>query len=634
MVNNPKKSYEGEACFKELVEGITNTQWQLQASQRIAHVGSWQMVMKTAHDVMPGTHLWSDETFRLFGYEPGEVEPNQALFFHHVHPDDAAFVAQGLQQSVDTCSSFDLEHRIIRKDGTEAILHERGECEPYAACPQYVKIFGTVQDITARREAEKNEAILKSIFDNTPLAYILLDSNLKVVSFNSLAYLHDITLLGYTLEVGKSILDYTVPERREMVSQLYPDVVKGKQYKYEHCFTKTDGTDLWCEINLFPILLDKTKDMGMALSFEDITEKKKSDDALKASQAKYSSFFKNSMDALLLTEKDGNILEVNPAACELFGMTEAEICAAGRFGLVDMEHPNVIPLLETRQRTGQARGEISFIRKDGSRFPGILTSSVYIDTNGKERTSMIVHDITERKAAEEALAYKNKELHNLMDHLSNVREEERSAIAREIHDELGQQLSTLKMGVHQVNNKLLAHNLSDNTISALLGEIDEAIKSVRRIASNLRPIILDYEGLSEALKWYASDFQKLHGIACDLKVDLPMEIENKKLSITLFRIFQETFTNIVRHANATAVTVDMNLVDGNIVLTISDNGVGIDLDALRSKRTFGIISMKERVAMVGGSYSINSMPDGGTITKVIVPFTFANACPDAFEGRA
>ncbi len=609
------------AYVAQLENELMQTRWHLNASQRIAGVGSWQIIMKDS-ETAPGSHQWSEEVFRLLGYEPGSVAVSNSLFFSHLPLHEQPTVEAAIRHSVNHCTAYDIEHHLIRKDGTQLLVRERGQAE-YVDLPgsgRWVKLIGTVQDITAQARAENFEASLTSIFDNTTLAYVLLDEHLNVVAFNNAALSSGATLLGIELAEGKNVLEFTEPARRAEVQELYKSVVRGSKHSYEHCFRRGESRELWAQINLFPVRLNRHRVMGMAISIEDITARIKAEETIRAKRAKYSSFFMNSLDALITSKCDGPILEANPAACELFGMTEAEMCNVSPHALFDTTYPDFYPLLELRRRTGKARGEIYFIRKDGTRFPGIITSVVYTDSNGEQRTSMSIHDITDRKAAEEKLHQTAFELRRVMDQLNTFREEERTAIAREIHDELGQQLSTLKMGVRRAAATLQQHGLVDDITSSLLGEVDEAIKSVRRIASNLRPIILDYEGLTAALKWYASGFEKLHGIPCHMTMDMTVEVEDKKIAITLFRVLQETFTNIIRHAAAQHISVDMRLQDGIIYLTIADDGVGIDPDMARRKKTFGLIGMKERLAMVGGEYAISRNEPSGTITRIQVPY--------------
>ncbi len=610
-----------DAIIRQLEEELADTRWHLDASQRIARVGSWQVVMKDL-DTAPGSHRWSAETFRMLGYEPGEVLASNELFFSHLPPEEIPIVERSILNSVTNCAPYDIEHHLIRKDGLRLLVRERGEAK-YLDLPgagRWVQLTGTVQDISSQAKAENYEASLKSIFDNTPLAYILLDENLNVAGFNKAALINGSALLGVTLSEGQNVLSFTEPARRAEVKELYTAVVHGKKHSYEHKFGGDVKPEWWCQINLFPVCLDKNRVMGMAISMEDITERKRAEETIRGARAKYQSFFKNSLNALVITKYEGPILEANPAACALFGMTEEEICMVPPHSLLDTSNPDFTRLLDERRRLGKAHGELEFIRKDGSRFAGLITSVVYTDADGEKRTSITVQDITEQKAAKEKLIQNAFELRRIMDQLSTFREEERTAIAREIHDELGQQLSTVKMGVYRASARLQERGLDDEITGRLLGEIDEAIKSVRRISSNLRPIILDYEGLTAALKWYASGFEKLHSIPVSMNMDMPHEVADKKISMTLFRILQETFTNIIRHAGATQISVDMRLREGIISLTIIDNGVGIDAGLAKEKRTFGLVSMKERTALVNGEYSIERYLPRGTITKVRVPY--------------
>ncbi len=153
---------------------------------------------------------------------------------------------------------------------------------------------------------------------------------------------------------------------------------------------------------------------------EDITGTKQREWAIRESEAKYRSFFENSMDGLLLTETDGGILAANPAACEIFQMTETEICSAGRMGLIDLNDPRVAQLLQLRQRTGKAKGEITYKRKDGSTFPGDLTSAAFTDNNGRLLTSMIIRDVTDRRQAEQVLLSTSSALQTALSDLNRI----------------------------------------------------------------------------------------------------------------------------------------------------------------------------------------------------------------------
>ena len=231
-------------------------------------------------------------------------------------------------------------------------------------------------------------------------------------------------------------------------------------------------------------------------------------------------------------------------------------------------------------------------------------------------------DISDRKKAEKELEASNETLRKLTEHLQNIREEERSHIAREIHDELGQQLTVLKMDISWLNKKIESEDEKVKfRMKELVGMIDTTVRSVRKISSELRPSMLDDLGLAAAIEWQGQELEKRSGI----KVNMQLGVSDLKLpnniAITLFRIFQESFTNVARHADATEVNVSLRLTGNNLELLIRDNGSGFDVTGIENKKTLGILGMRERVTIINGEYSIESAPGKGTMVRVCVPLT-------------
>ncbi|OJV29137.1 MAG: hypothetical protein BGO32_07520 [Bacteroidetes bacterium 37-13] len=226
-------------------------------------------------------------------------------------------------------------------------------------------------------------------------------------------------------------------------------------------------------------------------------------------------------------------------------------------------------------------------------------------------------DISEVKKAEEELINSQESLRKLAEHLQSVREDERAEVAREIHDELGQQLAALKMDVHWLEKKIT--NQDENTknhIQEILSNIDDTVKIVRKIASSLRPGILDDLGLVAALEWLTIDFQKRTGITSVFTCNIETAKVAHNISIVLFRVFQESLTNIIRHANATFVKAELTIEPTQITLTISDNGKGFNTAKVNQKNTLGILGMKERVLALNGIFLIESNINAGTTISV------------------
>ena len=213
------------------------------------------------------------------------------------------------------------------------------------------------------------------------------------------------------------------------------------------------------------------------------------------------------------------------------------------------------------------------------------------------------------------------QLRELSEHLLNVRETERTRIAREIHDELGQQLTILKMDLSWLNQKL--KKCEDASVLQKTGDalkvLNETIKSVRRIATELRPSMLDDLGLTEAIEWQSKEFEKRWGIRIIFESDSSYIPVDNDVATSLFRIYQEALTNIARHANASSVKVNLKSLGEYILMRIVDNGTGIDLNKIKNGNSLGILGMRERSRLIGGKLNIFEGNKGGTTVELTFP---------------
>jgi len=218
----------------------------------------------------------------------------------------------------------------------------------------------------------------------------------------------------------------------------------------------------------------------------------------------------------------------------------------------------------------------------------------------------------------------NKQLRNLSANLQNIQENERTAIAREIHDELGQQLTELKMEVSWLNKKMPDNIILKEKVNEILILIKSTLKTVRKIAFELRPNILDELGLITALKWQGKELEKHTGIKTRFRTVLKDFTPDRTLSTNIFRVYQEAITNVARHAQATRIDSTLELTDGMIRVIIKDNGQGFDPDEARKKNSLGLIGMKERALMIQGELNIESEKLKGTIVTLQIPLPKKN----------
>ena len=234
--------------------------------------------------------------------------------------------------------------------------------------------------------------------------------------------------------------------------------------------------------------------------------------------------------------------------------------------------------------------------------------------------TIVYTDISSRKQAEEENLKTTEQLRQLTYRLQNIREDERTRIAREIHDELGQQLTGLKMDISWIEKKMVSQNqVLQKRISDMTSLIDDTIITVRRIATELRPSILDDLGLISALEWQTQEFEKRTMIKSNFNNDTVDFNPERELSTTIFRVYQEALTNIIRYAHATLVETTIETTEDYVTLIIKDNGCGFDVNEVKNKNSLGLVGMNERVLLFNGNLIINSQKSKGTIISLKIP---------------
>jgi two-component system sensor histidine kinase UhpB len=335
----------------------------------------------------------------------------------------------------------------------------------------------------------------------------------------------------------------------------------------------------------------------------------------------------NMGEGLYAVDTRGLVTYINPAAERLFGWSSAELLGRKMHDMTHYQHPDGTPFpadecagLQVLQKgTVLSDYEEVFIRKDGTFFPVAYSSSPIKSGGGIVGLVVVFRDMTAQKQAEEALHRSREELRALAARLQAAREEERTQLAREIHDELSGTLTALKMDLSLLPDRVAKdRKLFSEKLSSMSGLIDHTLARVHTIVTELRPVVLDV-GLVAAIEWQTDEFQERSGIVCETHLpteDIPLDPER---STAVFRILQEALTNVARHANASKLVVDLRCEAGSLILTVRDNGKGIDEKVIFHPNSLGLVGMRERALSFGGTIKVTALPAGGTRVSVRMP---------------
>lgn len=350
----------------------------------------------------------------------------------------------------------------------------------------------------------------------------------------------------------------------------------------------------------------------------DITKRKQAQEKLQESEEKYRQLFVTDTNAILVFDAEAlNIVDINDAALDMYGYTREEF--------LNMKRMDIKAELGETEKTihKTLSGEIVQVpldyhmKKDGTTFPVEVSAGSFV-WKGRQMVFEVVKDITERVQAEKELKKSHENLRALSSRITEVQEDERKRLARELHDQVGQPLTALSINldflIEQLSNKSKTGILERLYDSKIL--VKKTMKLIRNTMANLRPLILDDYGLASAIHWYSDQFSKRTKIPVIFKGE---ELRSRLLpdvETNLFRIVQESLTNIAKHANATEVIITLKEEGrGNVKLTITDDGVGFDSER-NNRRGLGLIGMRERAEALGGTLRVESSPGKGT--QVIV----------------
>lgn len=560
----------------------------------------------------------------VFGHSPAEFFENPDLWYDIVIPEDKPIVDAGYPV-LNAGKNLSHEFRILHTDGQirwigaklNPTLDENGKL---------IRIDGVASDITQRKriEVELKESELnfrRSISESpvgirivtlTGLTIYVNQTFLDIFEYNSLEeFINTSAKSHYTPE---SYIQHQERKQKRKVGDEISDyeisiICKNNNIRYIKVSRKEmmwNGTKHYQVINI------------------DVTEQRIAEEQLR----KLSKAVEQSPNAVCITNPNAIIEYVNPKTVSLTGYSNDELINqnARIFSSGEKPKEEYAQMWKTIKSGKIWMGELHNKKKNGELYWEFTTISPIFDSNGQITHFLAIkEDITERKRIEMALYNSEMELRKFASHLQNVREEEKVALAREIHDELGQILVALKIEMGLLKQKVVKNNSfysSDdilNRFDRLVSLIDKTIKTTRRIMNGLRPELLEMHGILEAIKAFISEFEVRHQISCNFTYDITDAEMNQQQQLALYRILQEALNNIAKHSKATLVTIQLIKVDNTLKFEIIDNGIGFDINNSGRPDSYGMIGMKERVVLLEGKLNITSEKDKGTTVSIEMP---------------
>lgn len=635
---------------KRMEQALRDNEADLRRAQAVAQTGSWRL------DVQKNELLWSDENHRIFGIPKGTPLTYQT-FLSLAHPDDQSFLDRSWSAALHGVP-YDIEHRIVVAGETRWV-RERAELE-FDAQGKLLGGFGSTQDITERKRAEAALSASESRFRLAmeAVAGVVYDWDRQTdLTYWSSGLGRIFGVHGLDAESGRSWWRENVhpDDLARIRKEIFRDLkARSGQIQLEYRMRHSAG--YWLHISdCVHIVRDAVgRTERVVGSLTDISARKNAEaslrrinDSLELKVAQRTAeaearalalqeserFARSTIDALnfalCVLDARGRIIAVNKAwresaianggdggrLCE--GSSYLEVCdAAAR------DNDPVAARVAAAIRAALAGGDQNFSIEYECHTPQerrwFVMRLCGFPGDGPLRLVIKHENITVRKQAVEEQLESARRLKRLAAHLETVREEQSATIAREVHDELGGTLTMVKLALATVAGSLDASGAQQASIQRVLGQLDDALQTVKRISANLRPATLDTLGLVATVKWHAAQFSQMTGIATELRLPEYVRLSRKR-STAIFRIVQEALTNIAKHAGASRAFISMRKHRGYLNVEISDDGVGLAEDCRLKQNSFGLIGMHERAQYLGGQLCITGMPDSGTCLSLRIP---------------
>lgn len=623
---------------KESEERLRKSEAHLLASQRIAKIGSWELDLHNASNISENGLFWTDETYRIFGYEPGEVEVTNQLFFNHVHPDDLGIIEEAINQSLQNHSTYEVEHRILLPNGVERFVSERGEIEFDQRSGNPLRMVGTVQDITDRKIAEQAlkqaEANLRTILENTDTAYVLLDENANILTYNRLAKELAKAEMNVDLEEGMNYVQILPEYRREETWKIIMDILeKGRNYSYEVEYKTEDGPSTWLHARLHPIVRDQ-KVVGLSSAATDITDRKKIEKLIKKNNERYELVTKATRDIIWDWDIKNGAVFRSANYHKIFGYDPQEDDESLEKWL-ERIHPDDRERV-LQEMTASVSSSESNLWEDEYRQRKQNGEYVYIQDRGYiiynkrgEPVRMVgaMRDITQQKLLEierqkitDDLIIKNQHLeqfayivsHNLRAPVANI---------------IGFTELFKEPGIDKDKQEMIMQELAGCTtkLDTVIVDLNQILHEQNDLLQN-REKVLFREIAEEVISSLKGHIEKEGAV---LKTDFSRAEGLVAIKSYVHSIFFNLISNSLKYRKPdTALVIDIKSQrkKGKVILTFRDNGLGIDLNVNQGQifglykrfhnnvegKGMGLFMVKKQVESLRGTITLSSEVNMGT----------------------
>ncbi len=561
---------------------------------------------------------------KQLGYTVEELEDQSVLKVFH--QGDQKAVKENLALCLKTPEKIsNWEFRKVCKDKT--VIWVKETVRVIKDNKGKVNVLVVCENITNQKQAEEallaSEEKYRTIVESAGIPHSIIALDGTILFVNTVGARN---LGGASHEFkGKSVYQL-FPELADTLMERISKIAKSRRGGQFEDIVKLPSGARWFNSSNEPIIDDNGKVSSVNIISMDITDRKRAEESLMTKDIAIES----AMNAIAFANLKGDLSYVNSSFLKQWGYSDKEEVLgkpAITFWQVEERAQEVVDRLHDN---GSWEGELNAKRKDGSSFDTQLCASIVTDDFGRPICMMASFiDITKRKEAEEGLKIKSQELEELTQDLRKLssqlsvqEESSRKKFAKILHEQVGQNLAAMKMKCLDIRNEhTTGRPKMKDVISNIVTMIDDTIGSTRRLTSELYPVVLDALGLAPAVSWYSDLVLKPRKVNVLIRIDDFVESLPSEYKLSFFRIIQESFHNIIKHASATEVKIELKKLDGSIRLTIKDNGIGYDMEKARKKESkgIGIMLMKERALSLSGIFEVKSDLNGGTKIMINIP---------------